>query len=150
MKKLPILIILFLSISFSYAQTEADKKGVKKACMNYIEGFYEGDESKLKESLQPTLNKFGFWKDKNSGDYKQRDYLSYDKALAYARSVLEKKRFAKPDSPKKVEVFDIGNVIASAKVTARWGIDYILLSKRGDKWMIEQVIWEGPLDKPAH
>ena len=41
--------------------------------MNYIEGFYKGDESKLKESLQPTLNKFGFWKNKDSGEYEQKD-----------------------------------------------------------------------------
>ena len=150
MRQLSTLFLLLFALSLTNAQTNNDKAGVKKACVNYIEGFYEGDENKLKVSLQPTLNKFGYWKDKDSGDYKQRDYLSYDKALAYARSVLEKKRFAKPDAPKKVEVFDIGNVIASAKVTARWGIDYILLSKRGDKWMIEQVIWEGPLEKPAH
>ena len=57
------------------------------------------------------------------------------------------KNFAKKDAPKKIEVLDLGNSIASAKITAWWGIDYILLSKRGDKWMIEQVLWEGPLEK---
>ncbi|PWH81966.1 hypothetical protein DIS18_11905 [Algibacter marinivivus] len=150
MKKLSILIVLFLTVSFTYAQSDSDKKGVEKACMNYIEGFYEGDEAKLKESLQPTLNKFGFWKDKKTGEYKQQDYMAYEKALAYARNVLEKKQFAKPEAPKEVQVFDVGHVIASAKVRAWWGIDYILLSKRGDKWMIEQVIWEGPLEKPTH
>jgi hypothetical protein len=64
--------------------------------------------------------------------------------LDYAKNVLAKKNFAKSDSPKKVEVLDIGNTIASAKVTAWWGIDYVLLSKQGDKWVIEQVLWEGP------
>ena len=47
----------------------------------------------------------------------------------------------------QVEVLNIGKTIAAAKVTAWWGIDYILLSKRGDVWMIEQVLWEGPLEK---
>jgi len=46
-----------------------------------------------------------------------------------------------------VEVLDVMNTIASAKVTAWWGTDYILLAKDNGKWMIEQVIWEGPLDK---
>jgi len=36
---------------------------------------------------------------------------------------------------------------ASAKVTAWWGIDYVLLSKQGDKWVIEQVLWEGSPNK---
>ena len=73
--------------------------------------------------------------------------MTFEKALAYAKNVKEKKQFAKDDAPKKVEVLDVSNSIAAAKVTAFWGVDYILLSKRGDKWMIEQVIWEGPLEK---
>jgi len=146
MKKSILLLILIFTISFSHAQN-SHAEGVKKACMNYIEGFYQGDESKLTESLQTTLNKFGFWKNKETGEYAQENYMSYDQALAYARNVLEKKSFASADAPKKVEILDIGNTIASAKITAWWGIDYILLSKRGDKWMIEQVLWEGPLEK---
>lgn len=146
MRKLIVLLTFLLAINFVHAQT-SNTEGVEKACLNYIEGFYQGDESKLKESLQPTLNKFGFWKNKDSGEYIQENPMTYDGALAYARNVLEKKRFVKEGAPKKVEVLDVGNSIASAKVTAWWGIDYILLSKRGDKWMIEQVLWEGPLDK---
>ncbi|WP_142785774.1 nuclear transport factor 2 family protein [Changchengzhania lutea] len=112
------LILFLLLSSYSFAQISENHKGVEKACMNYIEGFYEGDESKLKESLQPSLNKFGFWKDKTSGEYYQEDYMSYGKALGYARNVLEKKQFPNEKAPKKVEVLDIGKVIASAKVTA--------------------------------
>lgn len=146
MKKLIVLVVFLSILTIVKAQTSSTED-FEKACMNYIEGFYKGDESKLKESLQPTLNKFGFWKNKDSGEYEQQDYMSCDKALAYARRVLEKKHFAKKDAPKKVEALDVGNSIASEKVTAWWGIDYILLSKRGDKWMIEQVLWEGSLEK---
>lgn len=143
MKKLLTLITFCCVFTFSQAQEDE----VKLACMNYIEGFYEGDANKLKSCLQPTLNKFGFWKDKESGDYNQVDHMSFDQALAYAEKVKANKRFAKPDDPKIVEVLNVGNSIAAAKVKAKWGIDYILLSKRGDKWMIEQVLWEGPLEK---
>ena len=143
---LSVLLCLFVFNSIS-AQTSSEYKNVEKACMNYLEGFYEGDTSKLKASLQTTLNKFGFWKDKKSGEYKQQGHMSFNQALEYAKGVLEKKQFAKSDAPKSVKILEVGNSIASAKVTAWWGIDYILLSKRGDKWMIEQVLWEGPLEK---
>jgi len=146
MKKILILSLCFIAFQFTQAQI-SDKEGVEKACMNYIEGFYEGDTSKLEASLQPTLNKFGFWKNKDTNTYRQVAHMSYDQALAYAKNVLEKKEFPKPEAPKEVLVLDIGNNIASAKVTAWWGIDYILLSKRDTKWMIEQVLWEGPLEK---
>ena len=148
MKSLLSIVLLCFAVNFSVAQSNiTEKKGVIKACNNYIEGFYEGDTNKLKESLQPTLNKFGFWKNKDTNVYEQLPHMSYEKAIAYAKRVFDSKNFAKEDAPKKVEVYDIGHSIASAKITAWWGIDYILLSKRGDKWMIEQVIWEGPLEK---
>lgn len=144
MKSKIIILLCFVTINLSQAQT-SNKEGVEKACLNYLEGFYEGDISKLKASLRPSLNKFGFWKNKE-GIYKQEDYMSYEGALAYAKNVKVKKQFPKSTAPKKIEVLDIGNTIASAKVTAWWGIDYILLSKRDDTWMIEQVLWEGPLE----
>jgi hypothetical protein len=146
MKKILTLALCFLVLQLSQAQT-TDKEGIEKACMNYIEGFYEGNASKLESCLQPTLNKFGFWKNKDTKIYDQVPHMSYEQALAFAKSVLEKKEFPKPDAPKEVLVLDIGKNIASAKVIAWWGIDYMLLSKRGDKWMIEQVLWEGPLEK---
>jgi len=146
MKRSITVLLCLIAFNLSQAQT-SNKEGVKKACMNYLEGFYEGDESKLIASLQTSLNKFGFWKGKDSDNYRQVGHMSFEKALAFAKNVKDKKEFAADDAPKKVEILDIGSTIASAKVTAYWGIDYILLSKRGDKWMIEQVIWEGPLKK---
>ena len=145
MKTTIIAILCFFTLSIQ-AQDQ-NKEGVKKACLNYIEGFYEGDTNKLKASLQPTLNKFGFWKNKDTNEYRQVPHMSFDQALAYAQKVLDNKEFPKADAPKKVDVLDVGQSIASAKVTAWWGIDYILLSKRGDVWMIEQVIWEGPIQQ---
>ena len=147
MKTFFALTLFFISATTLFAQNTANKQLVEKACLNYIEGFYEGNTAKLKESLQPELNKFGFWKNKNTGEYEQQNHMSFDSALVYAARVLENKEFPKADAPKKVEVFDIGNSIAAAKVTAWWGIDYMLLTKRGDKWMIEQVLWEGPYEE---
>lgn len=144
MKKLTLLLLLFPAVKFLPAQ---EKAKVERACLNYIEGFYEGDTSKLIAALKPSLYKIGYWKNKNTGVYDFDGQMTFKEALDYAKNVMTRKNFAKPDAPKKVEVLDLGSSIASAKVTAWWGIDYILLSKQGDKWIIEQVLWEGPLTK---
>ena len=115
--------------------------------MNYIEGFYEGDTSKLETALSPTLYKYGYWKNKETSDYASAGQMTFEQALDYAKNVAEKKKFAKNGAPKGVEVLDISNHIAAAKITAWWGVDYVLLSKNDGIWMIEQVIWEGPLEK---
>ena len=141
MKKLFFLLVFFAIAKFSSAQ---EKEKIERACWNYIEGFYEGDTTKLIAALKPSLFKYGYWKNKNTGNYDPDGQMTYRQALDYAKNVMEKKNFAKADAPKKVEVLDIMNTIASAKVTAWWGVDYILLAKQNGKWMIEQVLWEGP------
>jgi hypothetical protein len=143
MKKILPVILLCLIAQASSAQESKVK--IERACLDYIEGFYEGDTTKLIRCLKPSLYKIGFWKNKNTGNYDPAGQMTWRQALDYAKGVLAKKNFAKPDAPKKVEILDIMNSIASAKVTAWWGTDYILLSKQNNEWRIEQVIWEGPL-----
>ena len=144
--------IVFLTLSlanaiFVQAQTNQDSELVTQACMKYIEGFYEGDTLKIKASLRPTLTKFGYFKNKQSGKFAEDGYMTYKQAIDYAASVSAKKRFPKPDAPKIVKVLDISYHTAAAKITAWWGTDYLLLSREGDYWMIDQVLWEGPLVK---
>lgn len=146
MKKLTILLLTIVFIYKGQAQSEAHEL-VERACLDYLEGFYEGDTTKIIRSISPKLHKFGYWKAKDSDTYELDSYMTFDEAKGYARYVVEKQQFPKPDAPKKVEVLDVMNQIASAKVTAWWGVDYILLSKIEDRWMIQQVIWEGPLEK---
>lgn len=143
MKKVMCLFIICMITKSSFAQ-EA-KQQIEKACLDYIEGFYEGDTVKIARSIKPSLYKFGYWKNKTSGIYEADEHMTFQQAMKYAKNVSEKKKLAKAGSPKKVEVLDIMNTIAAAKVTAWWGMDYILLSKQDGKWMIEQVLWEGPL-----
>ena len=144
MKKILFIVCLIIVSYSTEAQSESDISGVKKACMNYLDGFYKGDTLKIKESLKPTLYKYGYWKNKD-GVY-SGSQMTFEAAVKYSKNVLEKKKFTEEDAPKKVEVLEILNHIAAAKVTAWGGTDYILLSKKGEKWVIEQVLWEGPLE----
>lgn len=142
-----ILSICIMCIfTISYAQSE-DKTEIEKTLLNYVEGFYEGDTLKLQNALKPKLYKFGYWKNKDSGEYEFSSQMTFRKAMDYANGVREKNTVKGKDVIRKVEILDIGHHIAAAKVTAWWGIDYMLLSKENGKWMIEQVIWEGPLEK---
>lgn len=145
MKKIICVFLVCLVAKFSIAQDAKEK--IERACLDYVEGFYEGDTVKIIRSIKPSLYKFGYWKNKTSGIYEPDEHMTFREAINYTKNVYEKKKFTKEGSPKKVEVLDIMNTIAAAKVTAWWGVDYILLSKQDDKWMIEQVLWEGPLEK---
>ena len=45
---------------------------------------------------------------------------------------------------KTVDVLDALDQTAVAKVTASWGVDYLLLAKFDGKWKISQIIWQSP------
>ncbi|MDB5242588.1 MAG: hypothetical protein JWP57_3213, partial [Spirosoma sp.] len=50
----------------------------------------------------------------------------------------------RPDSPRVVEVFEVADKTATAKVTAVWGIDYLHLVQENGRWMIVNVLWQSP------
>jgi len=145
MKKITLITLILISLGgFSFAHTETDTGLVKKAALNYIEGFYEGNTDKLSSCLVPTLHKFGFWKKRGSDTYENAGFMTFKGAITFAKNVRDKKTFPKPDAPKGVEVLDVLDKIAITKITAWWGVDYALLAKNDGKWMIRQILWEGP------
>lgn len=145
MKTLLLSLLLSLSL-FAFAQKKADKTEIETTLNNYIDAFYKGDTTKLKAAIKPRLNKFGYWKNKDSGAYEYYAHMSYGEAMAFVQKMKDEGKTRDETKIRNVKILDIGNHIASAKVTAAWGIDYVLLSKENNKWMIEQVIWEGPYE----
>ena len=139
------VMLLFTVISFG--QNNSDKAQIEATLNNYIDGFYQGDTLKLKAALKPRLYKFGYLKDKETGAYKYYQHLSYENALKLAQTLKDQGRTRDETKMRSVKVLEISNHIAAAKVTAAWGLDYVLLSKDDGKWLIEEVIWEGPFEE---
>jgi len=147
MKSFFTVLLLLSTISIGFSQN-TEEQAVTAACMDYLDGFYNGETDKIKRSLSPKLYKFGYWKNKDSGEYEFSNQMTFEKAVEYAQRVKDKGEFRHKDAVKEVKILDVSNHIAAAKVIAWWGVDYLLLSKNEEgKWIIHQVIWEGPLEK---
>lgn len=123
--------------------TSADRDAVRRAVLDYLEGFYEGDSVKLVRALRPELFKYGFWKEKDSTRY-IGEKMSYAEAIAYAVRFRAQHRTTPPNAPRDITLFEVLDQTASAKVRAWWGSDYVLLGKYDGRWMISHVLWQGP------
>lgn len=144
MKKVTAVIVLALIFSQGIkAQAPDDSINVSRAMLDYIEGFYEGDSSKITQSISPEVVKYGYWKNAGTGKYEGRA-MSFRQMIDFTINVKTKNKQAKPGTIKKVQVFEVQDQTASGKVTASWGTDYILLEKVNEKWMIRSVLWQGP------
>jgi L-ascorbate metabolism protein UlaG (beta-lactamase superfamily) len=145
-----ILTLLFCMCFWQSKAQESDTGRIEQTCMNYFEGFYEGNSTKIKSSIKPSLYKYGYWKKTNTEVYMGDGHMTFQQAIDCSNDVLKNKNFAKSNAPKKVNVQDISNHIAAAKITAWWSIDYVLLSRHNDGWLIEEVLWEDPLEKQSN
>ena len=118
-----------------------DHEAVERAVLDYVEAFYQGDTSKIYRSILPTVNKYGYSKTRGQQGY-TGEPMSFQEMLNYA---LEVKKSGKPipsSAPKKVELLDVQDQTAAAKLTAWWGTDYVLLGKYEGVWKIVEVLWQ--------
>src|SRR5688572_5690931 len=87
MKKMIVLLVSCVLISGLYAQN-SDKEKIEWACLDYIEGFYEGDTTKIIRSIKPSLYKFGYWKNDKSGIYESDGQMTFQQAIDYTKRVF--------------------------------------------------------------
>src|SRR5918995_2688821 len=117
----------------------ADRDAVHQAALDYVEGIYNVQPERIQRSVHPSLVKRGFYKKDASTPYVEMP-MTYEQLVKLAGDWnKEGKRDTKI---KEVAVLDVLDQTATAKVTAMWGIDYMLLAKYDGQWKIVQILWQ--------
>ena len=126
----------------SEAQTN-DKDLVYAAIEDYVDALYLVQPERIKKSVHPNLTKKGYWRPKDKNEYAPESTMTYNELVELAGKWNAKGTLPK-DAVKKIEIFDVQNQTAVAKLTAHWGTDYFHLGKYDGKWMIVNVLWQSP------
>jgi hypothetical protein len=123
-----------------------EREAVRLAVLDYVEGFYEGDTTRLRRSVWPEVRKWGYARRGQGTEaaYRGMAMAFPDGFMGYARGVREGRTRTPAGAPKEIAVFDVQDQTASAKLTAWWGTDYLLLAKEQGRWMITHVLWQSP------
>jgi hypothetical protein len=121
------------------AQAPNDRDGVRQAALDYVEGIYNVQPERIQRSVHPTLVKRGFYKKDATAPYVDMP-MTYEQLVALAGNW--NKGGKRDTSVKEVTVLDVLDQTATAKVTAAWGIDYMLLGKYDGQWKIVQILWQ--------
>ena len=73
MKRHLLLVTLWIMLlapgQVLHAQGGGDRDGVRRAVLDYVEGFYEGDTAKLVRSVRPDVVKYGYYIPKGKTAY---------------------------------------------------------------------------------
>ncbi|HEX8359021.1 MAG TPA: nuclear transport factor 2 family protein [Longimicrobium sp.] len=147
MRRTIFTLALLLSAAIpAAAQQPSDRDAVRRAAMDYIEGFYEGDSTKLVRSVSPEVRKNGYARGRTETTYRA-SAMPYPDFMRFAAGVRAGRNRPPANAPREVVLFEVQDQTASAKVTAWWGTDYLLLGKENGRWMITHVLWQSP---PRH
>lgn len=141
MKKTAIGFVFILTI-FSlqaFAQTDADRDAIKRAALNYAEGWYEGNADKMESSLHPDLAKRRT--NTNAEGRSRLDELSALALVQGTRSGFGKQTPA-GEQQKDVTILDAMPNSATVKLEMRDWVDYMHITKFNGRWVIVNVLWE--------
>jgi hypothetical protein len=128
----------------SLTQSAQDKEAVRQAGLDYVEGVYNVQPERIERSVHPTLVKRGFYKKDAATPYAEL-HMTYDQLVNLARTW--NKDGKRDTTIKNVQILDLADKTAVVKITAQWGIDYMLLGKFDNGWKITQIIWQSPPPK---
>ncbi|NNE16211.1 MAG: hypothetical protein HKN51_14600 [Saprospiraceae bacterium] len=146
MKKSILMLLCLFSIQHILISQDHTKDviGVKAACVDYINTFYNADTTLAYKSVHESLRKTGFYFKDEKNHYSQQLEMPFENLIDLAKRWNAKGDKTDANSPKEVEIFEVSDKTAVAKVTAVWGIDYMSLMKIKGKWMIVNVLWQSP------
>ena len=140
MKQVLFIVLLTFSISAS-AQTKQDSVAIKTTALDYVEGFFTADSSRLAKAMSPELTKRII--DNRSGSSKLMT-IGLKELIGYTK--MGKMPDKNPSEPFKanVDIYDITCGIALAKVSTNKMpefFDYIQVGKMNGEWKIVNVLW---------
>ena len=136
--KRAIALAVLLLMPLALVAQDKERDAVHQAALNYVTGVYESKPELIEQSVHPQLTKHGFMRQQD-GTYKQGQ-MTYTQLLDVARTWNKDRK--RDISIKEVQVLDVLDQTATAKIRAAWGIDYMQLAKFDGTWKIINIVWQ--------
>lgn len=139
-----LIVSLALCVSGAAAQTkvsDADKAAITQTALDYIEGWYEGDATRMERALHPDLAKRIVRPNPDNKNFNRLDQMS---AMGLVQNTRRGggKQTLKEKQLKDITILDVFENAASVKIVASDWIDYLHIAKFNGRWVIVNVLWE--------
>jgi hypothetical protein len=136
---LAVTLLLPLIPAAVRAQTAADSSAIRATALDYVEGWYAGDSTRMRRALHPELAKRMVETD--STGHSRLDAMGADELVA-GTGEGGGRRTPPARQQKDVKILDIYGNAASARATMSGWVDYMHLAKWDGRWVIVNVLWE--------
>ena len=142
-RRLAFLLLVVLMPRTLAAQSAADSAAIRATALDYIEGWYTADATRMERALHPELAKRIV-----QTDAQGRSRLGQQSAMTLVTNTRRGGGTDIPADKRKsdVRILDVYGNAASVRVQAASWVDYIHMAKSNGRWVIVNVLWE--LDPP--
>lgn len=121
------------------AQSAADSAAIRRAALDYVEGWYEGNGDRMERAVHPELAKRIVITD--SLRRSRLDQMGASR-LVYGTRSGGGTSTPPADRQKDVVILDIFGSAASVRATMSGWVDYMHLARWNGEWRIVNVLWE--------
>ena len=123
-----------------FAGSNNQNDAIKKAALDYVEGWYDGNAERMENALHVDLAKRVLMPDPRSKHGK----IEHMSAMRLVKATRNQRKHPTPTEKRtaNITILDVDGNAASVKAEMHDWIDYMHLSKVGDQWKIVNVLWE--------
>jgi Putative lumazine-binding len=118
-------------------QTSADSAAIRAAALDYIEGWYSNNATRMERALHPKLAKRMVWAD-SAG----RSHLVDMTALELVQGTKSHPPIPASQQRKDVQILSVYGNAAIVRIDAQEWVDYLQQVKWNGNWKIINVVWE--------
>jgi hypothetical protein len=131
--------LLVMGASGVSAQTAADSAAIRATALDYVEGWYTGDATRMERAVHSELAKRIV-----QSDDRGRSRLAQQSAMTLVAGTrsAEGKEIPVAQQIKDVRILDIFGNSASVRAEMSGWIDYMHMAKWNGRWKIVNVLWE--------
>ena len=130
---------LALTPRAGWAQSQTDSAAIRQTALDYIQGWYTGDATRMERALHPELAKRIVRSD-SLGNFR----LDQQSAMTLVQGTRNGygKETPQADRHDDVRILDIFRNAASVRIDASEWVDYLQVAKWRGRWVIVNVLWE--------
>jgi hypothetical protein len=134
------VLALTIPVGAARAQPVADSAAIRATALDYIEGWYTADASRMERALHPELAK----RIVNTNPQNGRNSLGQQSAMTLVQATRNGggKNTPAEQMQKDVAILDIFQNAASVRATMSGWIDYMHMARWNGRWVIVNVLWE--------
>jgi hypothetical protein len=118
-----------------------DLKTIEQIVRDYCIGFYEIDGKKVQDTCHPTLSKRSVEKPENV-DFNYFNLITWEEIEILGETFNKYWGFDPETARCEVEVYEIRDNVAIAKMTGAVWFDYFQLMRVNDEWLIVNIMYE--------